>query len=592
MKRMLLTLAILLLAAPSADAFVSFGPGPGMSYQADDPNASLATVLADFNGDGALDFASAGDGTRVFVWLNNGHGGFSMADRTPLTVTDGSHPALAAGDLDGDGNVDLVADEYTGIKVFYGTGGGNFEIQSSNKAPRAIALPGGDSATHIVLANVTGDSKLDILATGYANKLYVLRNDGTNVGYTAVANSPVPLGEKADGLGVADFNEDGKLDVAVTQRTASTVRVYLNGPFIFLGATTIPVPSAFNLATADLDGNGHADLVVSEAFTTNVYGIVGDGHGAFTVRNPGHADAPISSFAVADVDGDAVPDVVAAFAAGNYGMSVLLGDGQGYLNGGPAPTQLNDYASSVALGDLNGDAKPDAALGMAHSQTRLLLNRGSSGREIRGGPLDFGGQATGTLSSARPLAVHSNGDAALRVAHVRVTGPNRDDFLISQDDCTGRSILAFTDCGVSIRFAPQSPGAKSATLQLEDDAPGAAGTIALSGTGGDLPTGPAGPGGPGGAAGTPGAAGAPGTTGATGARGPKGPKQDVDCDVDKTKRAKKVKVTCTVKTPKAAVARLTRRGRVVARRHLRAGRHRVVFRMQHAGRYRLHVRAE
>jgi hypothetical protein len=77
----------------------------------------------------------------------------------------------------------------------------------------------------------------------------------------------------------------------------------------------------------------------------------------------------------------------------------------------------------------------------------------------------------------------NKGSAALRVASSGVAGSNPDDFVITHDGCSGESLLAGRTCELRVRFTPSTPGSRSATLQLTDDAPGSPQEVALSGNG-------------------------------------------------------------------------------------------------------------
>jgi hypothetical protein len=261
-----------------------------------------------------------------------------------------------------------------------------------------------------------------------------------------------------------------------------------------------------------------------------------------------------------------------------------------------APASNNPVGSgprSVAIGDLNGDGKPDLATANNASTVSVLRNSSASAVTITGGPLTFPAQATGTASTAQTITLTSTGDAALTVSRVQTTGINGDDFLVSQDTCTGAAIPVGASCSIHVRFSPQASGASGAKLVITDDTPGGAHSVVLSGVGGSLPAGPAGTNGTGGTNGTDGpagptgpqgSAGSGGTNGTNGAQGAAGPAAKVTCTVKKAKHAKKVKVTCVVTAARATSARLTHRGHTIAERHLKAGRHRVVFHL-HASRH-------
>lgn len=113
------------------------------------------------------------------------------------------------------------------------------------------------------------------------------------------------------------------------------------------------------------------------------------------------------------------------------------------------------------------------------------------------------------------------GTLPLEITQVRVEGEAEDDFLVTSDRCSGETIAAEATCTVRLRFAPSTPGARTATL-VAPPASAHVPPVALAGVGGDLPQGPTGPTGPTGETGATGASGATGATGASGATGPTG----------------------------------------------------------------------
>ncbi len=137
--------------------------------------------------------------------------------------------------------------------------------------------------------------------------------------------------------------------------------------------------------------------------------------------------------------------------------------------------------------------------------------------------LTFADQPTGTISPRQIVTVDNlPGSPSLAVSRVRVTGTDRDDFLLTTDDCTGESVPASGSCEVRVRFAPSSSGAKSASLVITSDGDPSPLTVPLSGTGGSLPTGPTGATGDAGMTGATGSTGLTGPTGSTGSTGATG----------------------------------------------------------------------
>jgi hypothetical protein len=214
---------------------------------------------------------------------------------------------------------------------------------------------------------------------------------------------------------------------------------------------------------------------------------------------------------------------------------------------------------------------------------------------------EFGEQIVAERSVAEPLIVTNVGAQALTISGTSLGGSVAGDFTITADTCTGRRLAFAQNCTITVRFAPTTIGARSATVTLRDNEPTPA-SIALSGTGVAPDGGPAGAQGAGGAQGLAGARGAAGPQGAAGAPGEAGRIRLVICrTVTVRVRGRKVKRrrcktrlitgTATFRTTGRARASLTREGRRYATGT--AGRGRLVLHARRslpAGRYTLTLR--
>src|SRR5436190_2118903 len=164
-------------------------------------------------------------------------------------------------------------------------------------------------------------------------------------------------------MAICDVNGDGKHDlvVATSGATANSISVLLgNGNGSFGAMTDYPTASTpFFVAVGELNGDGKPDLVVANYDSNTLSVLLGDGDGSFGAKTIyGTGFAP-SSVAVDDLNGDGKPDVVTANGSGGANsISVLLGNGNGSF------ASKVDYSTdfsptAVAMGDLNGDVKPD-----------------------------------------------------------------------------------------------------------------------------------------------------------------------------------------------------------------------------------------
>jgi hypothetical protein len=225
-------------------------------------NSATAVVAADFDGDGAPDLAVA-DGVgsypifpannRISIFLNTGNGTLAPAVSYP---SGGSPIAMAAADLNGDGQPDLAVGDGVGrVNVLLGQGNGTF-------AP-PVTYPGGAWPGSVVAVDVNGDGYLDLAAADRdGDSVTVLLNLGNG---TFVALVSYPVGNAPSSITAGDLNGDGNADLAVVNAGSSTVSVLLSqGNAGFAAALTYPVGNVpAGIAAADLDGNGSIDLAVA-----------------------------------------------------------------------------------------------------------------------------------------------------------------------------------------------------------------------------------------------------------------------------------------------------------------------------------------
>jgi uncharacterized protein (TIGR03437 family) len=301
--------------------------------------------------------------------------GFASPDGTvaipPLQSIGQSTAAVAAGDLNGDSRPDLViSDPVAGsLYVLLATGNGEFGSPASYSA--------GNTPGALALADLKGNGVLDAIV-GTASGLGVLLGTGGGAFGTAQFYT---AGDTFGSVAIADFNGDGKPDVAAVDATAGIVSVFLgNGDGTLQTGKTISLSSSFiplSVAAGDVNKDGNADLIVALGASGQgqpgaIAILLGNGNGTFQTPQmtalPGPiiqqtiGAAAIAGLAVGDLNGDGIPDVVAAInGATSNQVAVLLGIGNGSFktavlsNTGTSPPE-------ILIGDINGDGKPDLLL--------------------------------------------------------------------------------------------------------------------------------------------------------------------------------------------------------------------------------------
>jgi len=241
-------------------AAILFGKGDGtFTYSSTLANASglytMFVTAADFNGDGNLDLVAvnSSNGVSPVVLLGYGHGAFNGVEQN-VQITGVSS---AAGDFNGDGKLDLVID---GAEVLLGNGDGTFTQGSS--------LSGGASGV-VTVGDFNGDGKLDLAVCNSAsNSVTIFLGDGSG-NFVTAPGSPIAVGNQPQAIVAGDFNNDGKLDLAVANYGDGTITLLLgNGDGTFTQPSGSPYAVGHGplaIAAADFNGDGKLDLAVANA---------------------------------------------------------------------------------------------------------------------------------------------------------------------------------------------------------------------------------------------------------------------------------------------------------------------------------------
>jgi FG-GAP-like repeat len=293
------------------------------------------------------------------------------------------------------------------------TEAGNAGVTQSQKpifAPAAgspIAVGGGPG--NIALGDVNKDGKPDlVVASGRSRSITVLLGQGDGQ-FRAARMSPIQVPDSPSEMALGDFNGDSNLDLAIASHDSYGVALLLgDGAGSFALAPNSPIvmkegrrPHTHGLETGDLNGDGHLDLVTANNADNDIAVVFGDGRGSFsrTAGSPfavGKAPYPL---AIGAVNSDGHLDIVVTStlhgnSQSSYVLTVLLGDGRGGFQRSQAPVRTAD-PWYVAIGDLNGDRKPDlVTTHWERNQLTLLVGDGRGAfSETAGSPFDLGHSA-------------------------------------------------------------------------------------------------------------------------------------------------------------------------------------------------------
>ncbi|MEM7199228.1 MAG: VCBS repeat-containing protein [Planctomycetota bacterium] len=352
-------------------------------------SSSTGMATGDVDGDGDVDvLVPSSQQNRLF--LNEGSGVFREAPAGRIPATGEPTLDLALGDVDGDGDLDLVAGNgWTGYsssyypvpgqnRLFLNDGIGNFVDVTETQ----LAVPPA-YANAVALGDLDGDGDLDLVTAN--GELYAVRqnglylNDGSGTFTDVTATHLPPDANTSESVALGDVDGDGDLDLVFgnTMALAGT-SLYLNdGSGRFSDVTDARLPAqadpVFGLVLFDADGDGDLDLAIGINGRDRL--LLNDGLGSFgdvTIARMPSLSESTRSLVVSDVDGDGAVDLVAGSAAG---PQIYLGDGAGtFVEDTAARVPGEIFASEVRVADVDGDGDDDMLVGA--SRNRLLLNVG------------------------------------------------------------------------------------------------------------------------------------------------------------------------------------------------------------------------
>jgi hypothetical protein len=278
-------------------------------------------AVGDFNRDGKPDLAVTTD-QGVWILLGDGKGGFTKAPGSPIHAFASE---VRVGDFNRDGKLDLVTVNVNGTSastgsVWLGNGRGGFSLAPGSPF-KTVSFPIGP-----VVADFNGDGKLDVaIADHNSDSVSILLGNGQ--GGLTKAGSPVPVHGPPQSITEGDFNRDGHPDVAVSCNFSKTVSVLLgNGHGGLHQASGSPFkvgPNLGPLAAADFTGHGKLDLAITrENGPGQIFIMEGNGKGGFHAASgsPFPAPSTANSIVVKDFNRDGRPDIAMA----GSGVSVLL----------------------------------------------------------------------------------------------------------------------------------------------------------------------------------------------------------------------------------------------------------------------------
>ena len=393
--------------------------GSDVTSLALDSEASIAA--GDLNGDGRLDVAAFGT-SKLTIALGNGDGTFSAGNEYSGYLYSRS---VVVADFDADGRTDLALVRGCGMELFahgavelmHGNGDGTFSSTS---------YPVASCPAHVEVADVNGDGRLDLvtsaasvlLGSGDGGFVSEVQSAGTYAGYFLTAG---------------DWNGDGKLDVTTDYEHWLAVHLG-NGDGSFGSVPQLATGiEPRGLVIADLDADGNLDLATAnyDSFrsgpgASSVSVLRGRGDGTFVPHVEYRSGISPYELRAADLNRDGLLDLVTLNHSEAVG--ILYGAGKGEFDA-PAEYTAGEYLNGLELGDLDGDGRVDVvAIGSTPKRLSLLFGVGDGG-------FASSAQVSLTFSPFGSALFDANGDGALDLALSDFQG-DRLQLLLGNGDGT------------------------------------------------------------------------------------------------------------------------------------------------------------
>ena len=350
------------------------------------PSAGASVTFADVDGDGDRDLFVGLWSAPARLFLNDGTGHFVDATAGRVPPSSIYHWREAIGDIDADGDLDIVYSTIYEDHVFVNDGTGHFTDASAARLPRVLG-----ATLDIGLADLDGDLDLDLFTAEVSQQNRLLFNDGAGFFTNATPERLETPWFPAPAMALGDLDGDGDLDLVTAsgdygEAIANDAMLLNDGRGNFLPAPAANFPAVLDDSRAvvlgDVDGDGDTDVVFGNSGAQSRL-LLNGGAANFSDATATHLPAATprtTSLALVDVDGDGDRDLV----LGNLGArsSLYRNDGTGHFTDVTASHMPNLALETRAIGfgDLDGDGDQDLVLGNGlanQEQESIYINDGT-----------------------------------------------------------------------------------------------------------------------------------------------------------------------------------------------------------------------
>jgi protein involved in polysaccharide export with SLBB domain len=326
-----------------------------------------------------------------------------------------------------------------------------YEAPSATQTARADSLVASGKFRAVVIEDMDNDGNPDVVG-GASSPGMVTISYGDGKGALSEAQI-LPVHGDVRSVAVADFNEDGLNDIAFSvQRETSGIRLWVNqaerkweqqnGP--------IKINTYLNLDTADVNADGHIDLIAANSTENQKGGIqvwLGNGRGGWIVESGPTNLGRYMDASVADVNKDGFPDLIGASWGLHGSVNVWLGDGTGRWTA-TSPLSTGNYYG-VSTGDLSGDGNLDILAASYQSGIHIFQGDGKGNFAKVFGPIEYLKRRRKVESTHGKAEFPLSGSPSFWIAlPVDLDGDNMPDMVASSLDSKG--IMAWRNRGNNI----------------------------------------------------------------------------------------------------------------------------------------------
>jgi hypothetical protein len=275
----------------------------------------------------------------------------------PIQV--GTDPyGVVAGDFDGDARSDVAAvnGSSSNLSVLLRQPGGGFAQEAGS--PFAV----GSGPGYGVVADFNADGRPDVATGNFVGGSVTVLLRQPAGGFAAEA--PAPAVPSASSVAAADFNGDGLTDLAATSLNGASVTTFLRQPAggFALEATNPTGAAPRDLVAADFNGDGRPDLAITNLNGASVTVLLRQAGGFASEGTPIPVGASPEGIEAADFDGNGLPDLAVASLTTNTVTVLLRQPGSGFALDAGSPISVPAGALGVAVGDFDGSGRPDLAV--------------------------------------------------------------------------------------------------------------------------------------------------------------------------------------------------------------------------------------